>query len=127
MLSLIFQMSMLYSSPLSCSLFFPEHHTISHYFSCSLFLIHLLFLSLKLQDRWLAKKDISEALEQPEETEPKSLLQRRGCVIWSCFGKRDTDKPEANGEGEALVKPEETGKSQFLYLQTSLAPPEYLL
>uniref|UniRef100_A0A1B8XUI4 Uncharacterized protein n=1 Tax=Xenopus tropicalis TaxID=8364 RepID=A0A1B8XUI4_XENTR len=90
MLSLIFQMSMLYSSPLSCSLFFPEHHTISHYFSCSLFLIRFLLLSLKLQDR-------------------------------------DTDKPEANGEGEALVKPEETGKSQFLYLQTSLAPPEYLL
>eukprot|EP00079_Xenopus_tropicalis_P030535 XP_012826579.1 PREDICTED: uncharacterized protein LOC100488700 isoform X28 [Xenopus tropicalis] len=52
--------------------------------------------------------DISEALEQPEETEPKSPLHRRGCVIWSCFGKRDTDKPEANGEGEALVKPEET-------------------
>eukprot|EP00079_Xenopus_tropicalis_P018579 XP_004920587.1 PREDICTED: 110 kDa antigen-like isoform X5 [Xenopus tropicalis] len=53
-------------------------------------------------------QDISAAPVQPEGTEPKSPLHRRGCVIWSCFGKRDTDKPEANGEGEALVKPEET-------------------
>uniref|UniRef100_A0A1B8XUI1 Uncharacterized protein n=1 Tax=Xenopus tropicalis TaxID=8364 RepID=A0A1B8XUI1_XENTR len=102
MLSLIFQMSMLYSPPLSCSLFFPEHHTISHYFSCSLFLIHLL-------------------------AEPKSPLHRRGCVIWSCFGKRDTDKPEANDISAAPVQPEGTGKCQCLYLQTSPAPPEYLL
>eukprot|EP00079_Xenopus_tropicalis_P020132 XP_012810705.1 PREDICTED: uncharacterized protein LOC100488971 isoform X3 [Xenopus tropicalis] len=59
-------------------------------------------------------QDISAAPVQPEGTEPKSPLHRRGCVIWSCFGKRDTDKPEANGEGEALVKPEETEPKSLL-------------